>query len=451
MSPGTGITSRSDAPGVRIADLAQRYSSIRALTERLAAPLEIEDYQLQSMPDASPVKWHLAHTSWFFETFLLIPHGSEYRTFHPEYGYLFNSYYEAVGARHPRPQRGLLSRPTVREIYAYRKHVDDRMHQWFDSNDLGEELRQLVEIGLQHEQQHQELILTDLKHGFFANPLLPAYVEASTSSENTVVPFTWIEFPGGLTEIGHLGDGFAFDNETPRHKVYLEPFQLANRLVTVGEFQKFIADGGYRRPEFWLSDGWAVRQREGWDRPLYWLKDDDECRVFTLTGPRRLNPAEPVTHLSFYEADAFARWAGCRLPTEFEWERAAAGRDPTYGTFADDAVFHPRPLEAASNSGHLQQMFGDCWEWTASPYIPYPGYRPAAGAIGEYNGKFMCNQMVLRGGSCASPRGHLRSTYRNFFPPEARWQFSGIRLAQDVGPHDTPDRTLRTLASSPTS
>jgi ergothioneine biosynthesis protein EgtB len=410
--------------------LAARYAAVRAATERLCEPLEAEAYQLQPAPEASPAKWHLAHTSWFFETFLLGPHAPGYEPFHPAFAYLFNSYYESVGSRHPRPERGLLSRPTVAEVYRYRAHVDAAMGEWLTARgDLPAEAAAVVELGLSHEQQHQELILTDLKLALSRNPLTPVYRPAPAGPEVAPPgPADWVRFPGGLVEVGHDGGGFAFDNEGPRHKVYLRPFALASRLVTAGEYRAFVADGGYTRPELWLSDGWAARTAHDWQHPLYWHRDGDRCRAFTLAGLRDVADGEPVCHVGYYEADAFARWAGARLPTEAEWEVAAAGQNPDAGHFADDGHYHPRP----ATDGGLSQLFGDCWEWTASPYAAYPGYRPAAGALGEYNGKFMCNQLVLRGGSCASPRGHLRATYRNFFPPEARWQFSGIRLARDL-------------------
>ncbi|HVK19389.1 MAG TPA: ergothioneine biosynthesis protein EgtB [Fimbriiglobus sp.] len=412
--------------------LLAAYRAVRAAAEKLCEPLEPEDYQLQPVPEASPAKWHLAHTSWFFETFVLAPHLPGYQPFHPAYAYLFNSYYEAVGSRHPRPERGMLSRPTVGEVYRYRAHVDRAMSQYLagQEGDLAGDMAAVVELGLHHEQQHQELILTDLKLALSRNPLNPVYHPSPAEPEPTDPgPADWVRFPGGLVEIGHDGVGFAFDNEGPRHKVYLRPFALASRPVTVGEYRAFLTDGGYVRPELWLSDGWAARKSHDWFTPLYWQRDGDRWGEFTLGGLHDLLDGEPVCHVSFYEADAFARWAGERLPTEAEWEVATAGLDPTAGNFADDGAFHPR---AVSSDGGLSQMFGDCWEWTASPYAAYPGYRPAAGALGEYNGKFMCNQLVLRGGSCASPRGHLRATYRNFFPPEARWQFSGIRLARDL-------------------
>lgn len=412
--------------------LAARFAAVRAATARLCEPLEPDDFLLQPMPDASPVKWHLAHTTWFFETFVLGPHAPGYEVFHPRFNYLFNSYYDTVGSRHPRGQRGLLSRPTVAEVFAYRRHVDAALGEFQASRpQLPAEIASVVELGLHHEQQHQELILTDLKAAFAVNPLFPVYRDTPRQMRpNTAVePLAFREFPGGLVEVGHAGDGFAFDNERPHHRTFLHPFAIATRPVTVGEYRDFIADGGYNRPELWLADGWATRTARGWTRPRYWEPDGG---AFTLGGLRPLDPAEPVCHVSFYEADAYARWAGCRLPTEFEWEFAVSGLDPAAGNFADDETFHPLPPQQP-RPGEFAQAFGDCWEWTASPYTAYPGYRPAAGALGEYNGKFMCNQMVLRGGSCATPRGHVRPTYRNFFPPDARWQFTGVRLARDAG------------------
>ena len=418
----------SEAPG-RTAALAESFRAVRAVTERLCRPLQPEDHQLQAMPDASPPKWHLAHTTWFFETFLLAPFVPAYRPFHPGYNYLFNSYYESVGPRHPRPRRGLLSRPTVAEVYDYRAFVDEAMLRWLRGGEVSDEAADLVELGLNHEQQHQELILTDLKAAFAANPLFPAYAARTDGPAPAAHsgPARWVSFPEGVVEIGHAGGGFAFDVEGPRHRVYLRRFELASRLVTVAEFRAFIAEGGYRRPEFWLSDGWAARARLGWEAPEYWFTDGDQPQAFTLAGVRPLDDAEPVCHVSFYEADAFARWAGCRLPTEAEWETAAAGCDPLAGHFLDAGWLHPRP---AAGDGGLTQLYGDAWQWTASPYVSYPGFRPAAGAVGEYNGKFACNQVVLRGASCVTPRGHARPSYRNFFPPEARWQFTGIRLAR---------------------
>ena len=412
-----------------------RFVEIRRETEALAANLSPEDQAIQSMPDASPTKWHLAHTSWFFETFILRPLDPAYRVFDPAFAYLFNSYYEAAGPRHPRPQRGLLSRPTVDAVGAYRDHVTTAMLNLVEHADdtLWHGAAPLVELGLNHEQQHQELILMDIKHLFSLNPLLPAYqAPRPYALTNTAPGRGSVEFAGGLVEIGHAGPGFAFDNEGPRHKVWLEPFRLASHPVSCGDYLDFIADGGYGRPELWLSDGWATVQQEGWQAPLYWRRADDEWRIFTLSGERRVEPAEPVCHVSFYEADAFARWAGKRLPREAEWEVAAACV-PQSGNFGDSGRYHPCPDNAPRSAApELRQMIGDVWEWTASPYTPYPRFRPAAGAIGEYNGKFMSNQMVLRGGAAVTPSGHTRITYRNFFPPAARWAFSGLRLAEDI-------------------
>jgi len=408
-----------------MSDQAARYRGVRQLTERLCAPLATEDYQLQSMPDCSPPKWHLAHTTWFFETFVLAEHATDFRPFHTQFGYLFNSYYDAVGARWPRAARGLLSRPTVREVYDYRRAIDEKMLALLDtaSTRTLEAITPLVELGLNHEQQHQELLLTDLKHAFGLNPLRPTYCTPRVAKPTTnAAPLAWESHPDGVRQIGHAGAGFAFDNEGPRHRVFVGAFQLASRPVIAGEFLAFIEAGGYDRPEWWLSDGWAARQRNDWTAPLYWQRDGRDWSQFTLGGMRPLDLTGPVCHVSYYEADAYARWAAARLPTEAEWEIAAAAC-PVAGNFLDSELFHP------ANAGGA--FYGDVWVWTASPYVAYPGYRPAAGALGEYNGKFMCNQMVLRGGSCATPAGHVRPTYRNFFPPDARWQFSGLRLAKD--------------------
>ncbi len=412
--------------------LAQRYAEIRRRTEALAARLSAEDQTIQSMPDVSPTKWHRAHSSWFFEAFLLVPRLPQYQVFDPAYGYLFNSYYESVGRRHPRPQRGLISRPGVAEIARYREYVDAAMAEFIATvdDDAWDDASRLIELGLHHEEQHQELILMDIKHVLSLNPLQPAYATASARAPRTAAPLGWIEFAGGLRQIGHAGDGFAFDNEGPRHKVWLEPFCLASRLVTCGEYRDFIEDDGYRRPEFWLSDGWAAVRQEGWTAPLYWGHGEDGWTIFTLAGRRPLEPAEPVCHVSFYEADAFARWSGKRLPSEAEWEVAAVeARVPQSGNLMDRGVLHPQPAERV---GGLRQMIGDVWEWTASPYVAYPGFRPLSGAVGEYNGKFMSGQMVLRGGAAVTPAGHMRATYRNFFPPAARWAFAGLRLAEDA-------------------
>jgi ergothioneine biosynthesis protein EgtB len=412
--------------------VASFYRAVRRQTEELCQPLEVEDYVIQSMPDASPVKWHLAHTSWFFETMVLTPYVPEYRPFHPEFKVLFNSYYESVGPRWSRAQRGLLSRPTVADVYRYRAHVDEQMDRLLDRPDgeLPAEAAALVQLGLHHEQQHQELLLTDLKHAWAANPLHPVY-RAAIAEHGERPPAAWQPFPEELAWIGHDGDGFAFDNESPRHRVLVPAFQLASRLVTNGEYLAFLADGGYDRPELWLSDGWAARQTHDWTAPLYWQERDGAWSSITLAGPRPLDPREPVCHVSYYEADAFARWVGGRLPTEAEWETASAPL-PLAGHFLESGRFHPSAIAAAEETGPLYQMYGDVWQWTASPYVGYPGYRPVASAVGEYNGKFMCNQLVLRGASCATPRSHARRTYRNYFPPHARWQFSGIRLAKDL-------------------
>jgi ergothioneine biosynthesis protein EgtB len=413
---------------------AARFATVRRETEALTANLTPEDQSIQSMPDVSPTKWHLAHTTWFFETFILTRFAADYRVFDPAFAYLFNSYYEAVGPRHPRLERGLLSRPTVETVAAYRNHVTVAIKRLIERapERVWQEVAPLLELGAHHEQQHQELILMDIKHVFSINPLQPAYHPLEPDPEVPAGRQDWVDFPGGLKEIGHIGSNFAFDNETPRHKVWLEPFRLAARPMTCGEYLGFVEEGGYERPEFWLSDGWATVCQEGWRAPLYWRREDREWSVFTLSARRPLNPAEPLCHVSFYEADAVAKWAGKRLPTEAEWE-VAAQNVPIAGNFADCRHFHPCADGMAGNGSFLRQMFGDVWEWTASPYIPYPRFRAAAGAVGEYNGKFMCNQMVLRGGAAVTPAGHMRATYRNFFPPSARWPFAGLRLAEDLG------------------
>jgi ergothioneine biosynthesis protein EgtB len=402
--------------------LEARYRTVRGLSERLCAPLAPEDFVVQSMPDASPTKWHLAHTSWFFETFVLEPNVRGYQVFHPQFRVLFNSYYEAVGPRHTRAERGLLTRPTVREVMDYRRAVDDAMLALLrDDQETWHALADRIELGLQHEQQHQELLLTDLQHAFSMNPLKPLYAERATQLAPAPEPQRYAAFAGGLQQIGDAGAGFAFDNERPRHRVFVEPYELATQLVTAGEYCAFIDDGGYRRPELWLSDGWATVQSQSWQAPLYWeASAGGAYSRYSLHGEGQVAPHEPVCHVSFYEADAYARWAQQRLPTEAEWELAYADQ-PIDGQFVEEQSFVPR----ATGSG-----FGSAWVWTSSPYVAYPGFRPEAGAIGEYNGKFMCNQLVLRGGSCFSPQRHLRATYRNFFPPSVRWQVTGIRLAR---------------------
>ena len=417
-------------PAKSAAGLAERYMAVRAQTERLCRGLAPEDQVVQSMPDVSPTKWHLAHTSWFFETFVLQVFAPDYQPIDPVYAFLFNSYYVHAGERHCRDQRGYISRPTVAEVGAYRRHVDAAIERLLESADaaLLARIGPVLELGIQHEQQHQELLVTDIKHVFSVNPLRPVYHAATATPSSAPAPLRWIDFPGGVAWIGHKGETFSYDNESPRHRVWLEPFQLASRPTTCGEYLAFMEDGGYQRPELWLSMGWATVQEKGWTEPFYWERRGGRWSMFTLAGMREIDPAEPICHVSYYEADAYARWAGARLPTEFEWETAAQGLPPE-GDFVESEAFHPR---AAPDLDGLQQMFGGVWEWTRSQYSPYPGYVPAPGALGEYNGKFMCNQFVLRGGSCATPASHIRATYRNFFPPEACWQFTGIRLARDV-------------------
>jgi ergothioneine biosynthesis protein EgtB len=415
----------------------QRLRATRHCSEQLAAPLSPEDQTVQSMPDASPTKWHLAHTTWFFETLILLPLMPGYKAFDATFGYLFNSYYEAIGARHPRPERGLLTRPSAADVLAYRSHVDRAMGEFIAGCDEQQwrMASPLVTLGINHEQQHQELLLTDILHLFSLNPVRPAY-RADVPAESRPAPaphLAWIGFNGGIDEIGHLGDGFAFDNEGPRHRVLVQPFRLASRLTTNGEWKRFMADGGYQRPELWLSDGWATVQAEGWKAPLYWQEHDEsgDPLGMTLSGLRRIEDAAPVTHVSYYEADAYARWCGKRLPTETEWEIAARDVAPTGNTLGSGHL-QPQPLREDAEPQQLRQMIGDVWEWTRSPYQPYSGYTAPPGAVGEYNGKFMCNQFVLRGGSCVTPDDHIRITYRNFFYPHQRWQFCGVRLAEDA-------------------
>ncbi len=402
--------------------LSDRFARVRTRSLELCEPLAPEDMTVQSMADASPTKWHLAHVTWFFEQFVLAPRLPGYKPVDDGYHYLFNSYYYTAGEMHQRPSRGLLSRPTVDDILAYRRQVDERMSELLETADA--ETAFLVTLGLNHEQQHQELMLTDIKHVLAQNPLTPAYREVVASGGPAAAEQGWHGFPGGIVEIGFGGDGFCYDNETPRHRCWLEDFGIASRPVTNSEFMEFIAAGGYRTPELWLSDGWATVQAEGWATPLYWRSDGNN---FTLGGLRPLDPNAPVTHVSYFEADAFARWAGARLPTEAEWETASRDVEMT-GNFVESDALHPMGRDQSG----LRQMFGDVWEWTASPYAPYPGFKPLTGSLGEYNGKFMCTQMVLRGGSCATPEDHIRPTYRNFFYPHQRWQFSGFRLAVDA-------------------
>jgi ergothioneine biosynthesis protein EgtB len=407
--------------------LLQRYIRMRDMSLHLCSPLAVEDHALQPMPDASPAKWHLAHTTWFFETFVLSQYTQDFRPYHPAFRTLFNSYYNTVGDRPLRTLRHVLSRPSLDEVHAYRLYVDEAMVHLL-TLELPAEAVKLIELGINHEQQHQELIVTDVKNGLWTNPLRPAYRivprHEAVSAATKVQSLAWHSFPEGVYSIGFEGSGFAFDNESPRHNVYLEPFRLASRLVTNSEYLEFIRDGGYTKPTLWLSDGWDTVRTNSWQAPLYWEQRDGEWWNYTMDGLQPLQPNEPVCHVSFYEADAFARWAGARLPNEFEWEIAARSCR-IEGNFVESGALHPLPATAGEP---LSQMFGDVWEWTSSPYVAFPGFKPAAGAVGEYNGKFMCNQMILRGGSCATPQSHMRATYRNFFPPHVRWQFMGLRL-----------------------
>ena len=418
-------------------DLLDRFGQVRAQTEILAAPLSPEDQTVQSMADVSPTKWHRAHVTWFFETFVLADSEPSFEPFQDTYWFLFNSYYEAVGPRYARAERGQISRPGAHDVGLYRRNVDDRMRDLLDRLDEGslDKIADTIELGFHHEQQHQELLLMDIKHVLSRNPLRPTYA-GSPSAESASDTLGWVDVEGGLVEIGHEGPGFSFDNELPRHQQWLEPYRLADRLVTNAEWLEFISDGGYRRHEHWLSDGWARVNADGWQAPAYWLQIDGEWFEHSLNGTWPVNPGLPVSHVSYYEAEAFAAWAGKRLPSEAEWEHAAEltlagsgdGGIEDGGNLADSVTFHPRPADPPT--GGLRQMFGDCWEWTSSAYHPYPGFHAAEGAIGEYNGKFMSNQMVLRGGCAFTPAGHTRSSYRNFFPHGARWALSGVRLAE---------------------
>ena len=418
--------------------LARRYAEVRQMSLALAAPLSPEDCQVQSMADASPTKWHLAHITWFFETFVLERFVSGFRPFDPAFRVLFNSYYQGVGEQFPRARRGLVTRPTLAQVRQYRIHVDDGILALLAGragHDDIAEIEALVALGLQHEQQHQELLLTDIKHALSCNPVAAAYARRWPMAQVGPQPLRWFGHDGGLVEMGHLpaADGaFCFDNETPRHRAWAEPFEIASRPATYGDYLAFMDDGGYSRPDLWLSMGWDWVRAGERTAPLYWKRDGDRWLNHTLQGTVEIDTHTPVCHLSFFEADAFARWSGARLPTELEWELAARRlRAPASGNFADRGAFHPMPQTAPVGDEPVQ-MFGDVWEWTSSAYLPYPGYRPLPGAVGEYNGKFMCNQFVLRGGSCATPAGHVRASYRNFFPPEAQWQFSGVRLARDL-------------------
>lgn len=414
-------------------DLSRRYCRVRSVSQKLCETLEPEDYVIQTMPEASPTKWHLAHTTWFFETFVLNQFIPDYHSPHPQYGFLFNSYYNAVGPFYSRPHRGLLSRPTVKEVFHYRADMDLLVSDLIESADeqLLVKLEPILTLGLHHEQQHQELMLTDIKHVFWQNPLRPVFRKRDAVKTSPVPAVEWLEFEGGLHWIGHEDPEFSYDNEGPRHRVFIPRFSFASRLVTNAGFLAFIEDGGYRRPELWLSLGWNVVNERSWNAPLYWEKRDGKWFTMTLAGMTELIPEEPVCHVSLFEADAYARWCGARLPTEQEWELASSGL-PLKGNFVESELFHVAPLASSGPASRPAQMFGDVWEWTQSSYSPYPGYAAAAGALGEYNGKFMCNQYVLRGGSCATSQSHIRRTYRNFFPPDVRWQFMGIRLAKDL-------------------
>ncbi len=413
---------------------AEEFCRVRSQSLALCVPLTAEDMMVQSCADASPAKWHLAHTTWFFETFVLREFVPGYKPFHKDFIWLFNSYYNAVSEQPEKKLRSSFSRPTAEEILAYRHHVDAAMED-FAAGEIAESARERIVLGLNHEQQHQELLITDIKHAFWSNPLHPAYVQGADAIRGAgeAAPVRWVEFAGGVAEIGYGGKEFCFDNETPRHKVYLEPYRLASRPVSCSEYLVFMEDRGYTRSDLWLSEGWNTVRAEGWEAPLYWRRGENGWEVFTLRGfvPLRDLAATPVCHISYFEADAYARWAGKALPSEAEWETAAAAA-PVEGNLLEEQRLHPQAPKRASNpeQAAVEQLYGDVWEWTVSAYLPYPGYHPLPGALGEYNGKFMCNQMVLRGGSVATPASHIRAAYRNFFAPATRWQFSGVRLAE---------------------
>lgn len=420
---------KKTSPRLSKQTLLLRFREVRSFSHFLVEPLEVEDYVIQASEFASPTKWHLAHTSWFFETFVLEKFQDDFDSLHPQYAYFFNSYYLQTGVPFTRADRGVLSRPTVKEVYEYREYVNEQLEAFIDqaSDEVWEEAAKVIEIGIHHEQQHQELILTDLKYLFGQNPLLPVYRESEHEPAAKPAPLNWFSFDEQVTEIGNAGGEFTYDNEHPRHRTLVQDFELADRLITNGEYLEFMNDDAYSRSELWLDEGWTAINNNGWKAPLYWFKRDEKWMQFTLTGVREVDPNEPVSHVSYYEADAFARWKGVRLPTEQEWEHAC-GDLPVEGNFVEDGNFNPSGVNASSHK--LKQMYGDVWEWTMSAYSPYPNYKPLPGALGEYNGKFMANQYVLRGGSCATSKTHIRKTYRNFFHADARWQFSGIRLAK---------------------
>lgn len=409
--------------------ILSEFKKVRAFTHHLVEPLETEDFVIQPMENASPAKWHLAHTSWFFETFVLGKYQQGFESLHPQYAYFFNSYYLQTGVPFTRANRGMLSRPTVKEVFEYRSYVNDQMTQFIEnsSEEIWNEAAAVIEIGNHHEQQHQELILTDLKYLLAQNPLLPVYRDRVISETPAPTDINWIKFDEGMVKVGNKGKEFTYDNEHPRHRTFVQDYELADRMITNKEYLEFMNAGGYDRSEFWLDEGWSTLKKEAWVAPLYWFKRDEKWMNFTLSGTRFIDENEPVTHISYFEADAFARWKGVRLPTEQEWEHACGKREIT-GNFVDENAFHPIPNNEKGDG--LKQMYGDAWEWTMSSYSPYPNYKPLPGALGEYNGKFMANQYVLRGGSCATSRSHIRKTYRNFFHANARWQFSGIRLAR---------------------